>query len=81
MSLLPLAVVGSRISDTDLIMKTLPDLVREESHAGRELVISETHGALSTNLRSSSSRPGRSAMSPLASTSSLSQPTAGCGRR
>jgi signal transduction histidine kinase len=32
-------------------MKTLPDLVREESHAGRELVISETHGALSTNLR------------------------------
>jgi signal transduction histidine kinase len=49
--LLPLAVVGSRISDTDLIMKTLPDLVREESHAGRELVISETHGALSTNLR------------------------------
>jgi signal transduction histidine kinase len=50
-SLLPLAVVGSRISDTDLIMKTLPDLVREESHAGRELVISETHGALSTNLR------------------------------
>jgi signal transduction histidine kinase len=50
-SLLPLAVVGSRISDTDLIMKTLPDLVREESHAGRELVISEAHGALSTNLR------------------------------
>jgi len=50
-SLLPVAVVGSRISDTDLIMKTLPDLVQEESHAGRELVISETHGALSTNLR------------------------------
>jgi signal transduction histidine kinase len=50
-SLMPLAVVGSRISDTDLIMKGLPDLVREESHAGRELVISETHGALSTNLR------------------------------
>jgi signal transduction histidine kinase len=50
-SLLPLAVVGSRISDIDLIMKTLPDLVREEAHAGRELVISETHGALSTNLR------------------------------
>ena len=50
-SLLPLAVVGSRISDTDLIMKALPDLVQEESHAGRELVISETHGALSTNLR------------------------------
>ena len=50
-SLLPLAVVGPRISDTDLIMKALPDLVQEESHAGRELVISETHGALSTNLR------------------------------
>jgi signal transduction histidine kinase len=50
-SLLPLAVVGSRISDTDLIMKALPDLVQAESHAGRELVISETHGALSTNLR------------------------------
>jgi signal transduction histidine kinase len=50
-SLLPLAVVGSRISDTDLIMKALPDLVQEESHAGRELVINEMHGALSTNLR------------------------------
>ena len=50
-SLLPLAVVGSRISDTDLIMRALPGLVQEESHAGRDLVISETHGALSTNLR------------------------------
>jgi signal transduction histidine kinase len=50
-SLLPLGVVGSRISDTDLIMQTLPRLVQEESHAGRELVISETHGALSTTLR------------------------------
>jgi signal transduction histidine kinase len=50
-SLMPLAVVGSRISDTDLIMKALPDLVDEESRAGRELVISQTHGALSTNLR------------------------------
>jgi hypothetical protein len=49
--LMPLGVVGSRISDTDLIMQTLPGLVQEESHAGRELVISETHGALSTNLR------------------------------
>ena len=29
----------------------LPGLVQEEAHAGRELVISETHGALSTNLR------------------------------
>jgi signal transduction histidine kinase len=50
-SLMPLAVVGSRISDTDLIMKALPDLVQAESHAGRELVISETHGSLSTHLR------------------------------
>jgi signal transduction histidine kinase len=50
-SLMPLAVVGPRISDTDLILKTLPDLVQEEAHAGRELVLSETHGALSTNLR------------------------------
>jgi signal transduction histidine kinase len=49
--LMPLAVVGSRISDIDLIMQTLPGLIQEESHAGRELVISETHGALSTNLR------------------------------
>ena len=49
--LIPLGVVGSRISDTDLIMQTLPGLVQEESHAGRELVISETHGALSTTLR------------------------------
>ena len=49
--LMPLAVVGSRISDTNLIMQTLPGLVQEESHAGRDLVISETHGALSTNLR------------------------------
>ena len=43
--------MGSRILDTDLIMQTLPRLVQEESHAGRELVISETHGALSTTLR------------------------------
>ena len=48
--LIPLTV-SLRISDTDLIMKTLPALVQEESHAGRELVISETHGALSTHLR------------------------------
>ena len=50
-SLIPLAVVGSRISDTDLLLRALPDLVQEESHSGRELVISETHGALSTHLR------------------------------
>jgi hypothetical protein len=49
-SLMPLAAVA-RISDTDLIMQTLPGLVQQDSHAGRELVISETHGALSTSLR------------------------------
>ena len=49
-ALLPLTM-QSRISDTDLIVKYLAPLVREESHAGRELVISETPGALSTHLR------------------------------
>ncbi len=49
-SLVPLTI-SLRLSDTDLILKTLPGLVQEESHAGRELVISETHGALSTHLR------------------------------
>ncbi|HZA04287.1 MAG TPA: hypothetical protein VE617_06965 [Propionibacteriaceae bacterium] len=49
-SLAPL-IINLRLSDTDLIMSVLPRLVQEESHAGRELVISETHGALSTNLR------------------------------
>ena len=49
-SLFPLTI-NLRISDTDLIMDVLPRLVQEESHAGRELVINETHGALSTNLR------------------------------
>ena len=49
-SLTPL-IINLRLSDTDLIMGVLPRLVQEESHAGRELVISETHGALSTNLR------------------------------
>jgi signal transduction histidine kinase len=49
-SLTPL-IINLRLSDTDLIMGVLPALVQEESHAGRELVINETHGALSTNLR------------------------------
>ena len=49
-SLLPLTI-NVRISDTDLIMRVLPGLVQDEAHAGRELVLSETHGALSTNLR------------------------------
>jgi signal transduction histidine kinase len=49
-SLIPLTI-NFRIIDTDLIMKPLTALVQEESHSGRELVISETHGALSTHLR------------------------------
>jgi signal transduction histidine kinase len=49
-SLTPL-IINLRLSDADLIMRVLPRLVQEESHAGRELVINETHGALSTNLR------------------------------
>jgi hypothetical protein len=44
-------IINLRLSDTDLIIGVLPRLVQEESHAGRELVINETHGALSTNLR------------------------------
>lgn len=50
LSLVPLTI-NLRLSDTDLIMAALPRLVQEESHAGRELVINEAHGALSTNLR------------------------------
>jgi hypothetical protein len=49
-SLTPLTI-NLRILDTDLILRKLPRLVQEEAHAGRELVINETHGALSTNLR------------------------------
>ena len=75
-------VVGSRISDTDLIMKTLPDLVQGESHAGREFVISETHGALSTNLRLIEQRAREiREISPLPSTSWPFRPTAGSARR
>ena len=44
-------LVSLRVRDTDLALAHLVPLVREESHAGRELVISETHGALSTHLR------------------------------
>ena len=80
-SLMPLAVVGSRISDTDLIMKALPDLVQQESLAGRELVISETHGALSTNLRLIEQQAREIRDVALACTTSPSRPTAGCGRR
>ena len=44
-------LVSLRIRSTDLALAYLAPLVREESHHGRELVISETHGALSTHLR------------------------------
>ncbi len=49
-TLLPVTV-SVRLADLDLLVGNLPRLVQEESHAGRDLVISETHGALSTNLR------------------------------
>jgi signal transduction histidine kinase len=49
-SLFPL-IVSYIVWDNDLTVKYLAPLVREEAHAGRELVINETHGALSTNLR------------------------------
>jgi signal transduction histidine kinase len=49
-SLAPL-LVTLRIRNSDLTVSSLAELVREEGHAGRELVISETHGALSTHLR------------------------------
>lgn len=49
-SLLPLSV-SIRVADVDLMVKVLPQLVQEESHRGRDLVINEAHGSLSTNLR------------------------------
>jgi signal transduction histidine kinase len=45
------ALITLRIRNSDLTVASLAPLVREEAHAGRELVISETHGALSTHLR------------------------------
>ncbi len=44
-------LVSVRVRDADLMVSHLGALVREEAHTGRELVISETHGALSTHLR------------------------------
>jgi signal transduction histidine kinase len=44
-------LIGLRIADTDLTVAQLAPLVAEESHTGRELVLAETHGALSTHLR------------------------------
>lgn len=44
-------MISIRVADVDQLVTVLPRLVAEEAHAGRELVISETHGALSTNLR------------------------------
>lgn len=46
-----LLLVQLRIADNDLTVTHVAQLIREEGHAGRELVISETHGALSTHLR------------------------------
>jgi hypothetical protein len=44
-------LVSFRVRDADLTLAHVAPLVQEEAHAGRELVISETHGALSTHLR------------------------------
>jgi signal transduction histidine kinase len=44
-------LVSLRVRDADLALAHLTPLIAEEAHAGRELVISETHGALSTHLR------------------------------
>lgn len=44
-------LVTLRIRNSDLTVASLAPLVREEGHAGRELVLRETHGALSTYLR------------------------------
>ena len=40
-----------RIRNSDLTVESLSGLVREESQAGRDLVVNEAHGALSTHLR------------------------------
>lgn len=47
---LPL-VVSFLIWDLDHTMSHITPLIKEEAHAGRELVLRETHGALSTYLR------------------------------
>ncbi|HET9873615.1 MAG TPA: hypothetical protein VFP89_13610 [Propionibacteriaceae bacterium] len=44
-------VITVRVAETDLTLCYLADLVREQAHEGRELVLRETHGALSTQLR------------------------------
>lgn len=48
--LVPL-VTTVRINDTDELAGVVDDLVREEAHEGRELVLREVHGNLSTQLR------------------------------
>lgn len=40
-----------RVWDTDITLRYTAPLVAEESRAGRDVVINEMHGALSTNLR------------------------------
>lgn len=44
-------VINARVAENDLTIAHVADLVREQAHEGRELVLRETHGALSTQLR------------------------------
>lgn len=44
-------VISVRVAENDLTISHVADLVREQAHEGRELVLRETHGALSTQLR------------------------------
>lgn len=48
--LIPMATMV-RIHDTDELVGVIDELVREEAHEGRELVLREVHGNLSTQLR------------------------------
>ena len=44
-------ITWARIHDVDELVKIMDELVREEAHEGRELVLREMHGNLSTQLR------------------------------
>lgn len=46
----PLAI-SVRVAENDLTIRHVADVVREQAHEGREFVLRETHGALSTQLR------------------------------
>lgn len=44
-------ITWARIGDIDELVQIMDELVREEAHEGRELVLREMHGNLSTQLR------------------------------